>query len=550
MSFNPQNVADAFRLLAQYHLIDEQAALGQPARAVEKLPTNSAIKKGSIPGSEIRAVLEAANLVREQGRTFAEWLGSHRAHARSFAEVVSGPMPSFGLTVPSGLDPTVAGSKFDPSRILPQVVDETKGRVKVSLSTANLERVLGARLLKDARAIATEIAGSGVLQRAVGTFGRDDVDTLVKINHSQFIRRPAELLYARDRILPSFRDRAEIVTADIGPGFVKFPVPIFGKSDFTYEPWILKSLDPRIKVKPYDFSRHSLDVMRHFDGTLAFYAYWEFADDRGLRDPENVQNMSAMFGDRWINYCKMQEAYFNYFMQVTGGRFVQKVQIDNQPVYVIKIPPSFYQGIDIPQSTTDVVIDPMDGPWDMAFMHIYNWLDLLSGEDTLGVIALMRVVDRLKADSYLFTEPPFSDGYKSTTHRRVPYIHSPSPALAKALGLEAVIDFRQFSATGKMGGMIFKKVGPTNDFVREHSDKIEEVLERLRRQQSGYTGGSGSPIESGAGGALDLTGTTSVPTTQIHGRITTAPRMRTSVYRRGISAGTSSMRNVVRRGVV
>ena len=34
MSFNPQNVADAFRLLAQYHLIDEQAALGQPARAV------------------------------------------------------------------------------------------------------------------------------------------------------------------------------------------------------------------------------------------------------------------------------------------------------------------------------------------------------------------------------------------------------------------------------------------------------------------------------------------------------------------------------------
>lgn len=111
------------------------------------------------------------------------------------------------------------------------------------------------------------------------------------------------------------------------------------------------------------------------------------------------------------------------------------------------------------------------------FMH--EWLR------ELATATLFRIVDRLADGGYFVTEP-YVDGTISGGLRH--YYHSPPPALMAAMGLEAVADLR----AEKCLSMIFRKVGPSNKFVRERAAHVERILERARNgtpPRSGFSSG-------------------------------------------------------------
>lgn len=401
-------------------------------------------------------------------------------------------------TLPA-LHTSIAGGEFDSANILDEAVDQKRIEVVSLLSSDNIENYARAKLPLSR----DQLMWAGVQKRSRETGLSSSQKN--RFHFTEFGRRLREWEFIRDVLIPTFKDQAVIKVGNLAPGYQKI-TPLDRNPYFTFEPFTLAALDTRISVMAYDLSPEVVSAIQNFDGTIYLQAKWL------ARSNDLASAMNANYGVDWEKIIADQKTFFDLFVASTGAITTVTEMIEGNlaydyPVLKINFPKGLFKDqIKTPGRPVNFLTEPLeDEQWDLAYFHpVTQFNDTVYGQ-LPTLIALIRIVQRIKAGGYLVTDPRDWRVWKSRKGEEdVPWDfhfgHSPDPFLMKVLGLEAVADLKhkEFANTPST---IFRKTGPTNEFVRTMSGRIETALAKAR-------GDRGSPAPTGGvrggGGGVEL----------------------------------------------
>lgn len=386
--------------------------------------------------------------------------------------------------IPSLADEMEVGA-VTPVEPLPDSVRAEMERVSRIVTADNVYRATQARLAMGPEGV---VHATPSLREARENRGRTRDDIRIIRNFTTFARRAAEWIYLRENIIPRLRERyQEIVFGNFGPGYLKFDHPNGRTLYATYEPFLLASLDPKMRVLVYNDEPEPLKLIDEFDGTLTVFLSWvpyELYPD----DPEIAQMFWQAYGARWREEVRAERKAYEAFISSTSATPVRGVTWMRghgkkaAAVATLRIPGDSLKKRITLQPRGDYVVTPVEfPPMHGAYFHpVQDYLDGDRRDRIFSLLTLIRIVDALVPEGYLFTDPRNGPTIvPNMLGSLLPY--SPDANLMQTLGLE--IDNDLNASPQGASAIVFRKKGSSNDFVKSMMAQGIEGLQRALQER-------------------------------------------------------------------